>query len=62
MIDKDKEVREHDKQDARDVAEFFNSKRREMFFNNLIGVAMAGYINGVNDACRLFDVKGAASS
>lgn len=54
MTDKDKEIREHDKTDARDIAEFFKDSRHEGVFNNLIGVAMAGYINGINDACRSF--------
>ena len=54
MTDRDSEGREHDKDDARAIAEFFKDKRREGVFNNLIGVAMAGYINGVNDTCRAF--------
>lgn len=52
MTDRDKAERERDKADAREVLDIIKDARREGLFNNLIGVALSGYINGVNDACR----------
>ena len=54
MTERDEKFREQDKKDLRNVAQLLKDSRREGIFNNILGVAMAGYINGIADACRSF--------
>ena len=40
--------------DARELAAVLKDAQRNEAFNNLIGVALASYMNGVKDACNSF--------
>lgn len=54
MIEKVETVRDSDKQDARDFAKFLADTKLETNSGFLLGVAVAAYINGFNDAERAF--------
>ena len=63
VTEKEKEIRERDKQDARNLAEFIKSNRTP---DQSLGVAlssyMTGYNNGLFDAFKRFNFNQAAVS
>lgn len=52
MINQEHVNFERDKQDAKSIANFLKDARIEGRFDQLVGLLLSGYINGVNDTCR----------